>query len=160
MLPGTDGYAVCRRLRVDFASYEVFIDGITVPMSLRESELLTFFLENPNRACDRLLLPDLVWGPDLLQIFAAPSMHKMAVVDRGAGIPARDLPRLTERFFRVDDARSRDLGGPGLGLAIVQRIVQLHGGRLEISSAVGQGTTVTARLPAAGAAAPQQATEA
>jgi two-component system phosphate regulon sensor histidine kinase PhoR len=69
------------------------------------------------------------------------------VADTGAGIPEKDLPRLTERFYRVDKARSRDLGGTGLGLAIVKHIVQAHGGELKITSAVNKGTTVTVRLP-------------
>ncbi len=79
-------------------------------------------------------------------------MIELAVEDSGVGVPANDLPRLTERFFRVDKARSRELGGTGLGLAIVKHIVHGHGGVLHIASAVGEGTTVTAYLPAAGAA--------
>jgi len=74
---------------------------------------------------------------------------EFSVVDSGAGIPSQDLPRLTERFFRVDKARSRELGGTGLGLAIVKHIVQAHGGRLVIDSAVGRGTTVRVAMPAA-----------
>jgi two-component system phosphate regulon sensor histidine kinase PhoR len=81
---------------------------------------------------------------------ASSDMVEIAVEDDGIGIPAQDLPRLTERFFRVDKARSRALGGTGLGLAIVKHIVQAHGGRLEIASAVGQGTTVRVILPAVG----------
>jgi two-component system phosphate regulon sensor histidine kinase PhoR len=79
-------------------------------------------------------------------------MVEIAVEDSGAGVPAHDLPRLTERFFRVDKARSRELGGTGLGLAIVKHIVQGHGGALHIASAVGEGTTVTAYLPVASTA--------
>jgi len=78
----------------------------------------------------------------------APSVV-LAVADTGIGIPSQDLPRLTERFFRVDKARSRELGGTGLGLAIVKHIVQAHGGRLIIESTLGQGTTVQIVLPAA-----------
>jgi len=74
---------------------------------------------------------------------------EIAIEDSGIGIPAQDLPRLTERFFRVDKARSRELGGTGLGLAIVKHIVQAHGGSLAISSALGQGTTVRVFFPAA-----------
>jgi two-component system phosphate regulon sensor histidine kinase PhoR len=76
-------------------------------------------------------------------------MVEIAVQDTGMGIPAADLPRLTERFFRVDKARSRELGGTGLGLAIVKHIVQAHGGRLAIASTLGHGTTIRAFFPAA-----------
>ena len=72
---------------------------------------------------------------------------EMIVADTGEGIPAADIPRLTERFYRVDRARSRELGGTGLGLAIVKHIVQLHQGNLTIESRVGEGTTVTVALP-------------
>ncbi len=81
----------------------------------------------------------------------APAVE-LTVVDTGVGIPGQDLPRLTERFFRVDKARSRELGGTGLGLAIVKHIVQAHDGHLEIQSTPGHGTTVRVTLPAARAA--------
>jgi two-component system phosphate regulon sensor histidine kinase PhoR len=71
----------------------------------------------------------------------------LIVADTGEGIPAAHIPRLTERFYRVDRARSRELGGTGLGLAIVKHIVQLHQGRLKIESRVREGTTVTVSLP-------------
>jgi len=80
-------------------------------------------------------------------------MVEMVVDDTGCGIPAQDLPRLTERFFRVDKARSRELGGTGLGLAIVKHIVQAHGGLLAITSTLGQGTAVRVLLPTATARA-------
>ena len=67
----------------------------------------------------------------------------MTVTDEGEGIPPQHIPRLTERFYRVDSGRSRSLGGTGLGLAIVKHIVERHRGRLDIASVVGQGTTVT-----------------
>jgi len=73
---------------------------------------------------------------------------EIAVCDNGIGIPEKDVPRLTERFYRVDRARSRELGGTGLGLAIVKHIVQAHGGSLGIDSAPGRGTTVRITLPA------------
>ncbi len=72
----------------------------------------------------------------------------VSVRDRGEGIPGEHLPRLTERFYRVDPARSRALGGTGLGLAIVKHIVNRHRGRLTVESEVGEGTTFTVFLPA------------
>ena len=74
----------------------------------------------------------------------------VSVIDRGAGIPREHLPRLTERFYRVDKARSRELGGTGLGLAIVKHIVNRHRGALAIDSTPGKGSTFTVYLqPAA-----------
>lgn len=80
---------------------------------------------------------------------SGPQMVELSVSDCGDGIPAEALPRLTERFFRVDSARSRTLGGTGLGLAIVKHVVERHRGRLDIDSVEGQGTTVRVRLPLA-----------
>jgi two-component system phosphate regulon sensor histidine kinase PhoR len=74
---------------------------------------------------------------------------EIEVRDTGVGIPPADLPRITERFYRVDKARSRDLGGTGLGLAIVKHLVQAHGGELAIESTPGRGTTVRVRLAVA-----------
>ncbi|MGH7389849.1 MAG: ATP-binding protein, partial [Candidatus Rokuibacteriota bacterium] len=74
---------------------------------------------------------------------------EITVRDTGVGIPASDLPRITERFYRVDRARSRELGGTGLGLAIVKHLVLAHGGGLAITSEVGRGTTVRVTLPTA-----------
>jgi len=67
--------------------------------------------------------------------------------DFGVGIPRRHLPRIFERFYRVDTARSRKLGGTGLGLSIVKHIVQSHGGPVEVESTPGRGTLFTIRLP-------------
>jgi len=74
---------------------------------------------------------------------------RVTVTDQGDGIAPDHLPRLTERFYRVDAGRSRAVGGTGLGLAIVKQVVERHGGRLEIASRVGEGTTVTVTLPGA-----------
>ena len=71
----------------------------------------------------------------------------LRVTDQGDGIAADQLPRLTERFYRVDSARSRESGGTGLGLAIVKHIVERHRGTLDIRSRPGAGTTVEVRLP-------------
>lgn len=71
-----------------------------------------------------------------------------SVLDSGIGIPAEHIPRLTERFYRVDRARSRETGGTGLGLAIVKQIAMHHDSRLEISSEPGKGSTFSFRVPA------------
>ena len=72
----------------------------------------------------------------------------LAVEDTGEGIAAELIPRLTERFFRADEGRSRDEGGTGLGLAIVKHVVGRHGGQLEIESEPGRGSRLTCRFPA------------
>ena len=71
----------------------------------------------------------------------------LSVSDEGVGIAPTDLPRIFERFYRVDRARSRELGGTGLGLSIVKHIAQLHRGRVEAESILGQGTTIRVILP-------------
>ncbi|WP_375392036.1 ATP-binding protein [uncultured Sphingomonas sp.] len=77
-----------------------------------------------------------------------PGMVRLSVSDRGEGIAPEHIPRLTERFYRIDAGRSRSLGGTGLGLAIVKHIVERHRGRLDITSRPGVGTTVAVTLPA------------
>jgi len=72
------------------------------------------------------------------------------VSDTGPGIPGEHLPRIFERFYRVDTARSRELGGTGLGLAIVKHLVEAHGGRVEAESQLGAGTTIRITLPLGG----------
>ncbi len=87
------------------------------------------------------------------------TMIKLAVADEGEGIAPQHLPRLTERFYRVDAGRSRQAGGTGLGLAIVKHIVERHRGRLDITSTQGVGTTVTVLLPIPAATAQSVAAE-
>jgi two-component system phosphate regulon sensor histidine kinase PhoR len=71
----------------------------------------------------------------------------VSVADEGQGVAREHLPRLFERFYRVDKARSRDMGGTGLGLAIVKHVAQIHGGRVSVESVVGRGSTFRIHLP-------------
>ena len=75
------------------------------------------------------------------------NMLQIDVQDTGIGIPDKDIPRIFERFYRVDKGRSRELGGTGLGLAIVKHIIQGHKGRIWVNSKVGVGTTFSILLP-------------
>lgn len=84
----------------------------------------------------------------LIECEAATSSIAIKVVDNGCGITSEHLPRLFERFYRVDKARSRDLGGTGLGLAIVKHIVQTHNGDVSVISSPGKGSTFTITLQA------------
>ncbi len=86
--------------------------------------------------------------PEGASVAEKASFIELSVTDTGVGVPPEDLPRLTERFYRVDKARSRELGGTGLGLAIVKHIVQAHGGWMRIESQVNRGTSVRLYLPA------------
>jgi two-component system phosphate regulon sensor histidine kinase PhoR len=80
---------------------------------------------------------------------AGSELIRLRVTDEGEGIAPEHIPRLTERFYRVDPGRSRLVGGTGLGLAIVKHIVLRHRGRLDIRSKLGEGTSVHVYLPRA-----------
>lgn len=71
----------------------------------------------------------------------------ISITDTGTGIPQRDLPRIFERFYRVDDARNRETGGTGLGLAIVRHVAEEHGGTVDVTSELGRGSAFRIRLP-------------
>ena len=71
----------------------------------------------------------------------------ITVWDTGIGIDEEDVPRIFDRFFRVDKARSRETGGTGLGLSITRDIINMHGGSIDVHSVAGEGTTFTVRFP-------------
>ena len=79
---------------------------------------------------------------------SAPAQVFACVRDEGEGIPREAIPRLTERFYRIDVKRSRERGGTGLGLAIVKHILNRHNGKLQIDSVVGEGSAFVVSLPA------------
>lgn len=83
-------------------------------------------------------------------LVTAKQVNQEAVIevnDKGCGIPRDQLPRIFERFFRVDRARARDTGGAGLGLSIARHIINLHSGRIDVTSGIGQGSVFTIRIP-------------
>jgi len=76
-------------------------------------------------------------------------MMEMVISDTGIGMPAYDLPRIFERFYRVDKAHSRDIGGTGLGLSIAKHIIIAHQGRIVVDSQLGQGSNFRFTIPLA-----------
>jgi two-component system phosphate regulon sensor histidine kinase PhoR len=89
-------------------------------------------------------------GTVCVRLDVAESRAVLQVADTGEGIPATELPRVFERFYRVDKARARQTGGTGLGLAIVRHVTEAHGGTVRVDSELARGTTFTVTLPIAG----------
>jgi two-component system phosphate regulon sensor histidine kinase PhoR len=115
-----------------------------------EGEINSTFLE---QALVNLVDNAIKYGPDGGRVWVAADREsgeiRIRVRDQGVGIPAAHLPRIFERFYRVDKSRSRKEGGTGLGLAIVKHIAQAHGGRVIAESETGEGSTFTVCLPGA-----------
>ena len=84
-----------------------------------------------------------------LKLLTSGTSVEISVTDTGTGIPPKDIPRLGERFYRVDPARSRELGGTGLGLAIVKHLVVSMNGKISIESEYGKGTRISFTMPKA-----------
>jgi two-component system phosphate regulon sensor histidine kinase PhoR len=93
-------------------------------------------------------------GRVTVRLAAEPDGVRLEVADTGIGIPGEALPRIFERFYRVDKGRARDEGGTGLGLAIVKHAALAHGGRVEVDSTAGEGTVFRVHLPTAGSLTP------
>jgi two-component system phosphate regulon sensor histidine kinase PhoR len=116
-----------------------------------EGEINSTFLE---QALVNLVDNAIKYGPDGGRVWVVAAREsgeiRIRVRDQGVGISAAHLPRIFERFYRVDKSRSRKEGGTGLGLAIVKHIAQAHGGRVTAESEPGEGSTFTVCLPVAG----------
>ena len=140
---------------IDSLEFEARSKGVTIAADIPDSLASVIGDEHElAQVCQNLLDNALKYGRDEapVRINAAPATLDggdavaLSVSDEGEGIPPEHVPRLTERFYRVDTARSRTLGGTGLGLAIVKHIVNRHRGRLAIESVIGQGSTFTVCL--------------
>jgi signal transduction histidine kinase len=128
------------------AHLELVIIAPPVPPVLGSARDLSLLIRNLVDNAIRYTPPD---GRVEVRVEGRDGSVVLIVEDSGIGIPSRDLPRIFERFYRVDRARSRETGGTGLGLAIVKHVVENHGGSVEVRSELGRGSTFEVRLPAA-----------
>jgi two-component system, OmpR family, sensor histidine kinase SenX3 len=133
------------RLREDARQAGVTMDVNAEPTSVRGSRkdlalLVRNLLDNAIRYSDR-------GGSVRVETESENGHAVVSVADSGAGIPSRDLPRIFERFYRVDRARSRETGGTGLGLSIARHVAEQHGGVIEADSELGRGSVFRVRLP-------------
>ncbi len=123
----------------------------TVELHLDSDALLLGSETELHSICSNLVSNAVKYTPESGRVdirwWTDPAGGHVEVRDTGVGIPAEHLPRLTERFYRVDAGRSRKMGGSGLGLAIVKHALQRHGGRLDVQSVEGQGSTFTCHFP-------------
>ena len=136
--------SIILRTEIDAATPEVWCDGEAV------SQILSNLLDNAIKYTP-------AGGSIVAGARPAGRFVEVFVRDSGVGIPAEDLPRLFERFYRVDKARSRELGGTGLGLSIVKHLVGAHNGTVRVESKVQEGSTFFFTLPAEEAALPREA---
>jgi len=140
-------------LREVYQQAQIIADGVTVNLGHQDHAVV---VGDPDRLKQLLLnLTDnaIKYTPKGGQVHLAMDRSdgwvRLAVTDTGVGIPAEDMPHIFDRFYRVDKARSREKGGTGLGLAIAQWLAQVHGGRIEVRSEIGKGSTFTVWLPEA-----------
>jgi two-component system sensor histidine kinase SenX3 len=128
--------AEAKGICIELAGPHLLVDGDRSQLSTAMQNLL----ENAIRYSERGTIRAAVAGTD--------GLVAIAVSDEGIGIPADELPRIFERFYRVDRARSRATGGTGLGLSIVRHVAENHGGHVDVSSELGVGSTFTLLIPA------------
>jgi two-component system, OmpR family, phosphate regulon sensor histidine kinase PhoR len=142
-----DMVAVCREVAGE-AKGKVHIEGGDEPATIMgDRSQMAQVIRNLVDNATKYGAPD---GEVLLRIEATSTgWLTIEIIDKGDGISPEHLPRLTERFYRVDAGRSRKVGGTGLGLSIVKHIVERHRGRFDIRSRAGEGTTASIMLPLA-----------
>jgi two-component system phosphate regulon sensor histidine kinase PhoR len=136
--------------------------SIVKPIAEKKRQTLSVFLEKEpiglmgddqklTQVMINLLDNAIKYTPDRgkIAVEARDTAHKVeiAVIDTGIGIPSKEISRIFERFYRVDPARSREMGGTGLGLSIVKHTVEAHGGQVSVESRMGNGTRFTVTLP-------------
>jgi signal transduction histidine kinase len=127
------------------AGVELAVDAMPVPRIQGSARDLALMVRNLVDNAIRYTRPG---GCVKVSLGAVGGHVTLTVADTGLGIPSRDLPRVFERFYRVDRARSRETGGTGLGLSIVKHVAENHGGSVRVESELGAGSTFEVRLPA------------
>ena len=133
-----------RRGEAAAAQVEVTLEADGVPEIAGSARDLSLLVGN---LVDNAIHYTQAGGTVEVEVRAEPETVLLRVRDTGIGIPQRDLPRIFERFYRVDQARSRETGGTGLGLAIVRHVCENHGGQIEVTSELGRGSTFEVRMP-------------
>jgi signal transduction histidine kinase/HAMP domain-containing protein len=144
LLVGDEVDRIRPRARDAGIDLDLAIEPVTVPGALEDLRLLVRnLLDNAVRYTS---------PGDRIRVGAGAEDGTAVVVveDTGMGIPSRDIPRIFERFYRVDPARSRDTGGTGLGLSIARHVAEQHGGTIDVRSELGRGSTFRVRIPLAG----------
>ena len=135
-----------RQMRIDVTLPEALPEVVGDPDEL--AQVFQNLIDNAIKYSRSGTAVEVSAGASTKRLAGAPAAQ-VAIRDHGEGILTEHIPRLTERFYRVDPARSRELGGTGLGLAIVKHIVNHHRGLLEIESELGEGSVFTVHLPVA-----------
>jgi two-component system phosphate regulon sensor histidine kinase PhoR len=125
---------------------EIVVEEETVPPILGDADGLERLLLN---LLDNAIKYNRPEGQVILRLSRSDGEAILEVSDTGIGIPPESIPRLFERFYRVDKGRAREEGGTGLGLAIVKHVAQAHGGQVEVESRLGRGSTFRVKLPLA-----------
>jgi signal transduction histidine kinase len=122
------------KLEVDASNHEIHADGVKINIALSN------LVKNAIQFTDN-------GGTTTIKISEDSGYYKTEVVDNGIGIPSKDLPKLFDRFFQVEEHLTRKHGGMGLGLSVAKSMVELHGGRIWVESEEGKGSTFTFLLP-------------